>query len=281
MTTDSASFEANLSSAAGRPFLDELLPIAENGAVAAGRGNHIEISESDFSRSTDARSGARWLEYPGWQSLYMICNPQGKLASVEQRKALYQAIGREELVNIFFQDAQELEYLLPAEAIVMVPSAQPEMSADATSKLPMKLRLAYATGDDILRLTAERIAVDLYLAGVELTLEPYTDIAPQGADIYLSSRLIFAAYSEYSLWQAMAEFARLTGEVSFLRQPGEDLYLWFLELERWNRSEELIRPMFCYRWGVSLSQRLRGTKFRADGTLDFSNAWLAPAGEGR
>jgi MarR-like DNA-binding transcriptional regulator SgrR of sgrS sRNA len=266
---------ANGAFAGGRPFID---------SVAIRRGNRLPADDRliiiDPSKSAEA--GSPSVVYPGARCVYLVFHPAGAVRDSAQRTALLGTIDPESMVRIFFGNSgTRLTSLVPPSAVPIELIGEVVSNDVAGSAGVRTLRLAHPAGSAELRLVAERIKVDMLVAGIDVRLVEYRGERLPSCDLFLFDALIADHAPEYTLWCALVRHARMVGDGAEAVPPSGDALAWLRALTQQRNDSLDIVPLLQLRHSVALDASLRGIRFRFDGTLDLENAWIAPEGAQR
>ena len=267
----------NLAYRGGRPFIDQLFFGVRPGSTEDWRRPVVAAVGDTPASAQDAV----FLSYPGSRCVYLAANRRrgvGALAIAEVRHSCFAAIGVEEMVNIFLSEqAQVLEHLVP-DSSVPASVFSDEAVASGTMKPVGRLAIGYPAGSDELRLVAARLKVDLLVVGIAADLVACDAKSAADCDLLLVERLVPDAAPAYAVWGLLCDLALFCDDAGWRRRPQLDAFGWLADLERQLRAEALLLPLYREPHGAWADRRLRGLRFRDDGTLDFEDAWIA-AGE--
>ena len=274
---EGGEFEPNLNFFRGRPYLDHLF-----------FGNSLVIDEN-WRRPVLARVGDDQgigrdvveIAYPGRRCVYLVANRKGggiagaPLQDAETRRAALAAVDVRSLVSIFLSEkAEMLEHLVPDSALPGTVIG--EIPAWSGGRKPVRrLAIGYPEGSDELALVAERIRVDLLVAGISSEVVPCKRGTAGRCDLLLVELLVPDGSPAYAYWGLLCELATECSDDTWLRRPVGDGLSWLAELERELRSEALVLPLYHEPHSAWADSRVRDLRFRPDGSLDFENAWIA------
>lgn len=265
----------NIAFSSGRPFLDYLI-VRQGARLPDG----VQNSGIVVDPSKSAEAGSPSVVYPGARCVYLVFHPSGVISDPAQRSALLRTIDPDAMVRIFFGNSgTRLTSLIPSSGVPqeLIGEILPGVAADSTDVRSM--RLAHPAGSAELKLIAERIKVDMLVAGIDVRLLEYRNDNLPACDLFLFDVLIADHAPEYTLWYALKRRARMVG--ADVAPPQGDALAWLRELTQ-QRNENLdIVPLLQLRHSVAVDARLQGVRFRFDGTLDFENAWIAQPGAQR
>lgn len=274
---DSGRFIPNLSYLSGRPYLDEVI-------------FSVEMIQPDptWRRPVIAWVGSKPLEgqpytkidFPGSMCVYLVANPSHQaLKEKASRLHVMRAINSEAMVRIFFAgSAQVLNHLVSEKALPAKlpgePSSQPGGRAPSA-----RLTIGYPAGDAQLKLVAERIKVDLLVAGIGSEVVGYDVGSARNCDLLVIPCLISEINPAYGIWRLLCNVAEMSADRSWLRKPAGDALGWLIKLDSTLREEGLVLPLYHKPFALYSDPELRGLVFRVDGTLDYENAWIAAGSE--
>jgi MarR-like DNA-binding transcriptional regulator SgrR of sgrS sRNA len=230
------------------------------------------------------QGGTSEVIYPGSSCVYLVLNAsEGALRSVQARRAVVAAIDVDAMVRIFFGGAEaRLPHIVPKSAAPALAFSGPSESGESdvgpiSSNTP--LIIGYPRGRPGLELAAERLRVDLMVAGIEAEPRAYLAGRRVGYDMFIIENLVPDAAPAYSIWSMLVELSELTGNLAWLRRPGGDWISWLSQLDADYTDEHRLLPLYRTTYKIAVDSRLRNLKFRHDGTLDFESAWIAPPEE--
>lgn len=258
----------------GRPFLDEIEislgtsfrdPLA---ALELGKAEIAEIAPEQANRIPQerfrvARSSPIELLALGFP------NDAPSDSEKNLREALRLSIERTSMHSVLLQGVGEpTAALLPTwmSGYGFVFSTEADLAKArqlrATAQLLPNWTLAYDSSDPLARLLAERIALNARDAG--LSLRP----AASGGDLRLMRIPLVSADPWISLHELLEELNMLVPQ---FKGPGmDDLY----QAEHAALATERVIPLFHLPEAYAAALNLNGWAVRADGSLDFANAWL-------
>lgn len=271
----SGTVAANVRCPAGRPFLDRIM-YATATPAAATRGGTARIE------LRPGAPGMRSLVYPGRRVVWLVANPASSiLRTADLRRLVYDHLDVDGMVRIFFGGADaRLRTLVPP---AMVPGGLLSSGSRPGGRGNLQassLRIGHPRGQEDLRLAAERVRVDLMLAGVRCEVVAFDNQPPRNCDLIIFDALIHEGSPEYSLWRALARLEAITGSRIWTDpKPELDAVRWLLSTDRSLRTDGWILPLFQTIPVISLDPRLRNVQFYADGTLRLDDAWISPRSE--
>ena len=268
----------NLAFRRGRPYIDQL-DFGLRPRSTDGWRRPVVATVGDTPASV---SDGQFVPYPGSRCVFLAANPMGSvgaLAIAEIRQTCFAAIGVEEMVNIFLSEqAQVLEHIVPDSSVPASVFAE-SVATSGTMKPVGRLAIGYPAGSDELRLVAARIKVDLLVVGIAADLFACDADSAADCDLLLVERLVPDAAPAYAIWGMLCDLALFCDDAGWRRRPQLDALGWLADLEQQLRAEALLLPLYREQYGAWADSRLRGMRFRDDGTLDFEDAWIAPGGE--
>jgi MarR-like DNA-binding transcriptional regulator SgrR of sgrS sRNA len=274
-------FEPDLSFYRGRPYIDSLC--YGRSAPTGGQHRRPELMRvSELRRNVEPQ--AVEIVFPGRRCVYLAINRRGSagpLRLLSARAAVLAAIDRTSLVNIFLREsAQVLEHLVPPSALP-AGTFEPGTRLEGGVKPVGRLLIGFLPESQESKLVAERVKVDLLVAGIGSDVIPCSPESARQCDLIIVDKLVPDCAPAYAVWGLLCELAAIEGDEIWLRRPWGDEAAWLVELETSLRAEALLLPLYHTAHSVWADALLRDLRFRTDGTLDFENAWIArgPAGD--
>lgn len=264
--TEPGLYSANKQYCFGRPFIDSIY-LGNQDATIQQQSISINLEQPP--------QDGQVLQYPGKRCVYLVFNPASPLLkNAGARHAITRLIDADSLVSIFFEERASVLRRLVPDAYIPI-EALPGTAAGATTPTAVEpLRIAYPEGDSDLKLVAERLHVDLLVGEVESRLVPYQDSPPEDVDMLIEAALIHERLPGHGIWRLLY---RHFNQLNIVQAPWIDEVAWLLEMEKACLEDGRLVPLLMLDHTITVPQQLRGVRFFADGTLDFEDAWIAPA----
>lgn len=268
---------ANEDHAAGRPFLDAVeISIGKPPRDQAldfelGRADVIDLAIPESRRA--AQRGWRVATTPPVELVAIVFGRGRSAVQVEStRQALAASIDRGSIHSVLLQkqgapSGSLLPDWLSGYGFLFPMARDLARAKQATAGGASTLTFAVPAADALLRLIADRIALNARDAGITLRVVPATD-----ADL----RLIRAPVRSTDPAQAALELASALGAAAAI--PARSLESAY-QIERDALAGGWIVPLFHLPKTVALSGSVRNWKFGPLGEWRLEDVWIAPQGK--
>ena len=256
----------------GRPYADSIELVTGRAVrdqwldLSVGRADVVEVPAEEIRLAQQQRINV--LLSPAVDLLALEISTNGALANESLRAGISLAVDRAALFNVIFQKQGEIAAsILPQEmsGYAFLFSADRDI-AKAQQLMggvkPPKMILSYE-GGGTMQLAAQRIALNLHEAGIEVQVMS----APR-ADLML--RVIPLASTDPAA--ALGSVMRATGETD-VPMAATPTALYRAEDDFLDRK--ILAPLLDLPRGYATGTRVRDLMLRSDGTPDYADAWLA------
>ena len=265
---------ANENCWSGRPFADAIeirvhRPVREQWLdLTMGRADVVEVPAEMVRQAQQAKLSL--LTSPPLTLLALQVTDAGSLASVKLRGAIAAAVDRSALYNVIFQKqgaitASLLPQQLSGYSFLFPADRDLNKANELRGGLTARSLSLGTSGDGVMPLAAQRIALNLHEAGINVQV-----VNSPHADLMLRELQIPAGSPAAALEQVL----RQSGEdAPILAESPSTLY----EAERTSLEQKKLIPLLDLPRSFAFGPRVRDLRLRADGLPDLSDASLEEA----
>ena len=261
----------------GRPFFDSVEIHAHRSIrdqwldLSVGRADLAEVPADQLRQAHDQRLNI--LSSPAVSLLALTVSDSGALSNPHLRAAIALAVDRSALSNVIFQKQGEITAsLLPADLTGYAFLFSPDRDLNKAHELRGGANLAPLTlaadSSPVMQLTAQRIALNLRDAGINVQL--VSPSAPQHIDLTLRRFALQSSQPQSALESVLRDAGLPIPDI-------EETPAAHYKTEREILDSHMIIPLLYLPRAYAVGGRVRGLRLGADGTPQLANASLEDA----